>query len=79
MRISYQERSRRLVEVLQIGDDPPKGRIGLGSFQVSDVLADENVGANIQRHGILEVSTDGQNRSAWPGRNARRIGNGAGM
>ena len=58
------------VEGLEVGDDAAEGFVGLVGFQVADVLADEDLGADGEGDGVLQVGADGETIGAlvraWP-------------
>ena len=51
----------RVVKPRQIGGDAAERLIRLLRFQIADVLADENIFADRQRHGIFQMRADGEN------------------
>ena len=53
MQIRSNPRGTHAVELWQIGAGPPESRIGLLGFQIAEVLADENIFADGQRHCIF--------------------------
>ena len=52
---------RHVVEFRQIRANPAERGVRLLGFQITDVLAEENIFADGQRHRVFEVRTDGEN------------------
>jgi len=50
-----------LVKFFKIGNDAAEGGMGLLRFQIADVLADENLVADCQRHRVLQMRSYCQN------------------
>ncbi len=50
-----------VVKFLKIRDNAAKGGVRLLRFQITNVLADENLVANGERDGVFQMRTNGQN------------------
>ena len=64
MRVGGNEGGAGFVEALEVGDDAAEGFERLVGFQVADVLADEDLGADGEGDGVLQMGADGEDRIA---------------
>jgi hypothetical protein len=59
VRVGGDDRRAGFVEALEVGNDAAEGFEGLVGFQVADMLAEEDLRANGEGNGVLQVGPDG--------------------
>lgn len=60
MQVARDELRSDIVQLRKVGCRPEEGFVGLCSFQIADVLTDENIRGHAERDGILQMRAQGK-------------------